>query len=89
MTIERRTFIGQGSTNAQCDLTESGCITFWKREWTPLGQTEDRVYVLEHFLFNLDLLDQENPDATLYRQPRGRVLFYEKVAYPEGLLNQE
>lgn len=71
--------------NADCDSIDTSCTTFWRRQWTPLGQSEDRYYVLEHFYFNLDLITNSESDDPLYFQPRGRVIFYEKLDYPEGV----
>lgn len=83
--IERRSSETE-IANADCDVDEPTCRTWLRRQWTPLGQTEDRYYVLEHFYFNTDLIFTGNPDAPLYFQPRGRVIFYEKLDYPEGLV---
>ena len=83
--IERRSSETE-IANADCQLDEPTCRTWLRRQWTPLGQTEDRYYVLEHFYFNTDLIFTGNPDAPLYFQPSGRVIFYEKLDYPEGLV---
>ncbi|MBF7074277.1 cadherin-like domain-containing protein [Glaciecola sp. MH2013] len=87
LIMERRHDRTQSGIDAECELTEPSCITFWRRQWTPLGQTEDRFYVLEHFYFNIDLIVDGNEGAPLYMQPRGRVIFYEKIDYPAGLLD--
>lgn len=85
IAIERR-FDGT-STAAECEPAEGECYTFWKRVWIPLGQTEDRFYVLEHFYLNFDIITRfygEQPlDQTLYFLPSGKVNYYEKTPFPD------